>query len=202
MSEGAAVMGAADSDDALARPTTPFLEKSHNKLASRSVTFSEDIDPDTAEVPGAPSSFKSFSKSGSEAEAGITNGAKNLQTELDPDMHSKIVEEITKTGYPCTFGSGEISHNLRLSNVYGPTLDRGESTDSACTTKQSCWTTVDYIFYSKVWNDQYQKQTEGKLRLLRRLGLLNRVQCKQMGPIPNLAVSSDHYSLVAEFVLK
>ncbi|CAG7834867.1 unnamed protein product [Allacma fusca] len=188
---------AVDSDEFLPRTTTPFVEKSRNKLISRSVTFSDDVDPDVA---GPSALFQSFSKT--ESVSGPDVSAVNLHTQVDPDEHAKLIEEIVKTGTRCSFGSGEISHNLRLNSVYAPPLDRGESGDTACTTKQSCWTTVDYMFYSKIWNEQYKKQTEGKLRLLRRLGLLNRNQCKEMGPIPNLAVSSDHYSLIAEFVLK
>ncbi len=52
------------------------------------------------------------------------------------------------------------------------------------------------------WSDNESRRVEGNLKLLRRLGLLTRAQCKEVGALPTLAVPSDHYPLVAEFLLK
>ena len=46
------------------------------------------------------------------------------------------------------------------------------------------------------------RRVEGSLKLLRRLGLMSRKQCKELGTLPTLASPSDHYPLVAEFLLK
>jgi len=43
---------------------------------------------------------------------------------------------------------------------------------------------------------------ESNLKLLRRLGLFSTDKCKKIGKIPNWDESSDHYPLVAEFLLK
>jgi len=52
------------------------------------------------------------------------------------------------------------------------------------------------------WNERDGRRIEGNLKLIRRLGLLTRGQCKELGSLPTLASPSDHYPLVAEFLLK
>jgi len=121
---------------------------------------------------------------------------------FDPKDHAKLMDEIFKSGTVCSFGSGELSHKLRLRNVYSPKLDRVESPDGVATTRQNVWTCVDYMFYSMQWSDMQRRRVEGSLKLLRRLGLMTRNQCKDNGPLPSLAVPSDHFPLVAQFVLK
>ena len=74
----------------------------------------------------------------------------HLSTEINAEAHQKCIDEIIKSGQVCTFGSGELSHTLRMRSVYAPKLDRRESNDNVATTKQASWTCVDYIFYGSV----------------------------------------------------
>jgi hypothetical protein len=74
----------------------------------------------------------------------------HLNADLDHKVHTDILDEIYKTGTVCTFGSGELSHKMRMRSVYAPKLDRRENNDSVATTKQTAWTCADYIFYGWV----------------------------------------------------
>jgi hypothetical protein len=114
----------------------------------------------------------------------------------------EIINQINEKGVPCSFGEGELSHRFHFKNVYGSQLDRRDHCENIATTKQIGWVCVDYIFYSTIWSHRYQKPIEGNLKLIRRYGLLNRQQCKKMGCMPNSNVSSDHFPLIAEFLLK
>lgn len=90
----------------------------------------------------------------------LNDAAKNLSMQLKEvtgpkgasltDAHSEpfdneIVEELTKYGIPCTFGSGSLSHNFHFKDVYGGRLDR-IMPEPGVTTKQSGWSCVDYIY--------------------------------------------------------
>jgi mRNA deadenylase 3'-5' endonuclease subunit Ccr4 len=61
---------------------------------------------------------------------------------------------------------------------------------------------LSILHFSCVWNENFGKQIEGKLKLLRRLGLLSRSKCKELGNLPRADIPSDHYPLIAEFMLK
>lgn len=69
-------------------------------------------------------------------------------------------------------------------------------------TYHDSWITVDYIFYTK-----YQRRITPKppqyssLQLLANLGLPKIRECNTIGPIPNLFLGSDHFSMASEFVL-
>ncbi|XP_034251336.1 protein angel homolog 2 isoform X2 [Thrips palmi] len=98
---------------------------------------------------------------------------------------------------------GCLRHALNLQSVYqherqSPTSKR---MTREATTRQDDWVTVDYIFYSGYWNHLNKCIEEGRLKLLSRYTLPTVGQCQELKSIPNLACGSDHFSLMARFLL-
>ena len=139
-----------EDDDAESEPrrNTPVVERSQNKIGSRSVTFSDDVNVDDPDQSDLATSFSDAQAGASASKASTaTSLAATLETKVDEETQRKTLAKISKFGIPCSFESGELQHGFRFSNVYVPQLDRRDRTDASCTTKQACWTTVDYIFY-------------------------------------------------------
>jgi len=122
-------------------------------------------------------------------------------TDFSEEQQERLLSEMRKFGISCSFGSGILSHDLKLRNVYGHKLDRKDAENYA-TTKQATWTCVDFIYQGMQWNGVERRREEGNLKLIKRLRLPTRNECKEVGQLPNLASPSDHYPLLAEFLLK
>ncbi|ODM98359.1 Protein angel 2 [Orchesella cincta] len=116
-------------------------------------------------------------------------------------LDGRVIAELEKYKHTCTFGSGKLSHNLFFRDIHAPKLSRRDN-EAVVTTRQHGWICVDYIFQSMSWNSHLNKVIEGRLKLIRRVGLFNRKQCKQIGSIPNTDHPSDHFPLIAEFLLR
>ena len=60
---------------------------------------------------------------------------------------------------------------------------------------------VDYIFYSTKFSSRFNKNVEGRLKLVSRLRLPSERECRTMGGLPNPSCPSDHICLLAKFAL-
>ncbi|CAL8103348.1 unnamed protein product [Orchesella dallaii] len=150
-------------------------------------------------------------QSGSEPSNSSHNAAvlqlKKIREQAFPSQKSlerldgRVLAELEKYKQACTFGSGRLSHNLFFRDIHAPKLSRKDN-GAVVTTRQQGWICVDYIFQSMTWNSHLNKVIEGRLKLIRRLGLFNRSECKQIGSIPNNDHPSDHFPLIAEFLLR
>ncbi|XP_021956214.1 protein angel homolog 2 isoform X2 [Folsomia candida] len=96
-----------------------------------------------------------------------------------------------------------VTHAFGFNDVYGFATN-DEDLNTYVTTKQSKWVRVDYIYYSTTNQrcvNANGTREEGSLKLLRRLKLPTSAECKKSGKIPQEGASSDHYPLLAEFLL-
>ncbi|XP_031339569.1 protein angel isoform X2 [Photinus pyralis] len=93
------------------------------------------------------------------------------------------------------FSTGTLSHDLRLRSAYV----HNHGYDSEATTYQNDWVTVDYIFYSGD-SVETQRRSEDRLKLVSRYTLPITSKLEGM-KIPNMALGSDHLSLVVIFRL-
>lgn len=99
---------------------------------------------------------------------------------------------------------GLLHHCLNLKSVYLHQRHMSPGNKKVvkeATTHQDDWITVDYIFYSGTLNDLTDDVEEGPLKLLSRYTLPTVGQCNQLKSIPNRACGSDHFSLMAYFLL-
>lgn len=99
---------------------------------------------------------------------------------------------------------GCLQHGLNFQSVYQHMRQASPSSKKMvheATTHQNGWVTVDYIFYSGVWNVQKHCVEEGPLKLLSRYTLPTRGQCDDLKFIPNAVCGSDHLTLMARFHL-
>ncbi|KAK6634992.1 hypothetical protein RUM44_000241 [Polyplax serrata] len=98
-----------------------------------------------------------------------------------------------------SFSSGVLDHQLNLESAY----DHDKSNFPEATTNQNRWVTVDYIFYSQIWDENMKLRTEGSLKLVSRLTLPNSQEAEAfLKHIPNFACGSDHFPLMATFQVK
>jgi protein angel len=99
------------------------------------------------------------------------------------------------------FGSGTLTHNFDFRSVYKHRFFQLPNRPYEVTTFQVKWVTVDYIFYTTPFNPRVGKREENRLQLLGRYRLLNPDQSSQIGAMPTYGVPSDHYPLMAKFLL-
>ncbi|KAK5643651.1 hypothetical protein RI129_007496 [Pyrocoelia pectoralis] len=93
------------------------------------------------------------------------------------------------------FSTGTLSHNFNLMSAYV----HYHGNDSEATTFQDTWVTVDYIFYSGE-NTDAKNRSQDRLKLISRFTLPTTYRLEGM-KIPNMALGSDHLSLVVVFRL-
>ncbi|KAK7081633.1 Protein angel 1 [Halocaridina rubra] len=94
--------------------------------------------------------------------------------------------------------SGWFTHDFKLKSVYSHYRNRAPE----ATTFHDRWTTVDYIFYSRVYSQERRREVEGPLKLLGRYSLLLGPEAKNFGPLPSAVCPSDHFPLAAQFLLQ
>ncbi|XP_068227107.1 uncharacterized protein [Palaemon carinicauda] len=93
--------------------------------------------------------------------------------------------------------TGWYSHNFFFNSVY-----RHYSKNAVeATTFHNKWTSVDYIFYSRVIAPKLGRPVEGNLKLLARYGLLTGKEAARFAPLPSAVCPSDHFPLAAQFLL-
>jgi len=108
---------------------------------------------------------------------------------------------------------GYLSHPLNLDSVYSD-VESYHLKDPAVTTNHGDWTLVDYIFFSKakqITNSQdeernlsvtrTEKMPTSQLHLVSRLQLPRRSDMQHIGRIPSPICPSDHFPLLADFIL-
>ena len=100
--------------------------------------------------------------------------------------------------------SDSIHHSFHLKSVHSHDSDVIEVTTNH--SKTNC--TVDYIFYSSSQPNNEGASVGlppmnmmGELKLLGYRSLLTDEQATEMGGLPNHELSSDHFALVAKFLL-
>ncbi|XP_063610921.1 uncharacterized protein LOC134784712 isoform X1 [Penaeus indicus] len=98
--------------------------------------------------------------------------------------------------------SGWFTHGLNLNSVYSNRLSRLGGAPEVTTKHDRGWTTVDYIFYSRIYSDSFARPIEGNLKLLARYGLLSGSEAQQFSPLPSSVCPSDHFPLAAQFLLR
>lgn len=98
------------------------------------------------------------------------------------------------SGYENLFNTGYLSHPLHLTTTY-----RNYSGRSS--THHHDWIIVDYLFYSRYFNQKLNRIIEGPLKLLSYLELPATDDCQRMRKMPNETIGSDHFSLAARFLL-
>lgn len=103
---------------------------------------------------------------------------------------------------PAPQPSGWFTHGLNLNSVYSNRLSRLGGAPEVTTKHDRGWTSVDYIFYSRVYSDSYARPIEGNLKLLARYGLLSGPEAQQFSPLPSSVCPSDHFPLAAQFLLR
>ncbi|CAI9729609.1 Hypothetical predicted protein [Octopus vulgaris] len=105
------------------------------------------------------------------------------------------------------FQKGVIKHSFNLMSVYKHvTQVRGRFRNEVSTYHNKCCSTVDYIFYtvdSKLLHKpQCSSSTaEGKLKLICYYQLPSTQEVKEFDKLPNTQLGSDHFSLLASFLL-
>ena len=97
---------------------------------------------------------------------------------------------------------GFLSHSLNLESVYGD-LETDHVRDPVVSTNHGDWTIVDYIFYSRALTSGSLGNTglSGQLYLKSRLLLPFASQMMDIGRIPSPLCPSDHFPLLADFLL-
>jgi protein angel len=97
---------------------------------------------------------------------------------------------------------GFLRHDLKLESVYGD-LETGGVRDPVVTTNHGDWTVVDYIFFSRALASASQRRMAmtGQLYLTSRLMLPCASNMMEIGRIPSPLCPSDHFPLLADFVL-
>lgn len=110
----------------------------------------------------------------------------------DPQNRQSLKSIPNIDRYP--FQTGTLRHKLNLSSVY-----LGRQYISMC--QDVYWILVDYIFYSKVYRPEEQRNCEEKIKLLSFYELPTLEISNQIGLIPNKHLPSDHLSLAAKFLL-
>ncbi|KAK3863556.1 hypothetical protein Pcinc_030706 [Petrolisthes cinctipes] len=96
--------------------------------------------------------------------------------------------------------SGWFSHGFNFKSVYSHQGRGGRPPE--VTTHHSNWTTVDYMFYNRVYSTAQATSVEGKLKLLARYRLLTGPEASRFGPLPSAVCPSDHFPLAAQFLLR
>lgn len=93
-------------------------------------------------------------------------------------------------------GSGKVSHFFDFVSVYDHVIKHRKRRIVEVTTyhDRACETT-DYIFYN------VNSDTNGRLKLLYRYGLFSKEEVYKMDRLPNAELGSDHFSLIAHFLL-
>ncbi|XP_070571025.1 protein angel homolog 2-like [Ptychodera flava] len=136
--------------------------------------------------------------------------------EVKDDKDNKTVEEedgwteVTSSKHKYGF-SNTIKHSYNLKSAYTHRTADNQYEVTSNHKRTNC--TVDYIFYSVTSNirddhnrnysrHHHQHRREGKLKLLARLSLLSDSEATLMGGLPNRNNSSDHFSLLAKFLLE
>lgn len=93
------------------------------------------------------------------------------------------------------FATGTLSHNFNFTSAYA----HFHGIDVEATTFQDTWVTVDYIFYSGNYIDR-NTRLQDNLKLISRFTLPTTFRLEGV-KIPNMALGSDHLSLVVVFRL-
>ena len=117
-----------------------------------------------------------------------------------PQNHITICDdpEAKADGLP-----GHLCHNLNLESVYGD-LETPDVRNPVVSTNHGDWTIVDYIFFSRAVNtgpDDSKMHVTGQLYLNSRLLLPLASNMADIGRIPSKLCPSDHFPLLADFVL-
>ncbi|XP_077991188.1 protein angel homolog 2-like [Glandiceps talaboti] len=132
------------------------------------------------------------------------NEANKVKDNEDEDGWEVVIPKGMKHQF-----SDTIRHNFYFKSVYNHyALDNSRE---VTTNHDRTNCTVDYIFYSTTAEERevksrrgvvYFERCEGKLKLLSRLSLFSDRQASQMGGLPNHKISSDHFSLLATFLIE
>ncbi|XP_027210865.1 uncharacterized protein [Penaeus vannamei] len=117
------------------------------------------------------------------------------------DRNTKVNNSKAKV-VPGPQPSGWFTHGLNLNSVYSNRLSRLGGAPEVTTKHDRGWTTVDYIFYSRIYSDSFARPIEGNLKLLARYGLLSGSEAQQFSPLPSSVCPSDHFPLAAQFLLR
>lgn len=96
------------------------------------------------------------------------------------------------------FNSGRLTHGLNLTSAFA---EQNRDHRYFASTHHRQWITVDYVFYTKFWK-RSKPSKFSPLQLLSYLELPTVADCHSNGPIPNVYLGSDHYSLVTRFALR
>ena len=95
-----------------------------------------------------------------------------------------------------SWDSGTLYHGLGLRAV-----EQG-----GVSSRHRTWAKVDYILYSTLparpGSSSWDGRREGRLRLVGRLRLPGPGQAEQLGPLPSPVCPSDHFPLLADFLLR
>jgi len=95
------------------------------------------------------------------------------------------------------FDTGYLRHNFGFRSAYRNVPGREASSHQG---GGQYWV-VDYIFYSTVFSSRFNKNVEGRLKLVSKLRLPSERECRDMGGLPNPSCPSDHICLLARFAL-
>eukprot|EP00088_Acartia_fossae_P054927 TRINITY_DN6353_c0_g1_i2.p1 TRINITY_DN6353_c0_g1~~TRINITY_DN6353_c0_g1_i2.p1 ORF type:complete len:654 (+),score=105.29 TRINITY_DN6353_c0_g1_i2:99-2060(+) len=95
---------------------------------------------------------------------------------------------------------GVLSHSLDLTSVYGDLEVDGVVRDPVVTTNHGDWILVDYIFYSNT-SSTPELRLSSDLYLTDRLLPPRRSHMGRIGRIPSQLCPSDHFPLLADFML-
>lgn len=137
---------------------------------------------------------------------GITNSCQHVQSlkyGRDEDQSQLIHSERgtqrkrggdLNEGFENLYDTGYLSHPLHLTPAYRQYAGR-------TSTHHHDWIIVDYLFYSRHFNQKFNRVTEGPLKLLSYLELPDTKDCIRMEKMPNEILGSDHFSLAAKFIL-
>lgn len=123
----------------------------------------------------------------------------NPQTSYNSEGHrlGKLSRSKIK-GFPMAKSNGTFTHELWLRSAY----KHSPRFQNEGTTFQNGWVTVDYIFYSTMFCQKFNKAIEGNLKLLSTLKCLSQHQYQNVKRIPNHTFPSDHICLMTKFLLK
>ena len=108
--------------------------------------------------------------------------------------------------------AGEVNHFFNFVSTYEHvTKDKRYCKVEVTSYHNRTCSTTDYIFYNvdkKVTRSKKSRAhsgsgsvTEGRLKLLRRYGLFSTEEVRKMDRLPNAQLGSDHFSLLAHFLL-
>ncbi|XP_058462443.1 protein angel homolog 2 isoform X2 [Malaya genurostris] len=97
------------------------------------------------------------------------------------------------------FSQGNLKHCFRFCSAYKHGMTEAHTETS---TFQGKWITVDYLFYTKLFNVGEKSPVDSNLKLVALYSLPTVQQAKEIYTIPNMYFGSDHFSLAGQFLLK